>query len=198
MYIEAILKGYKLIQVPDNMDLRKSLESKSNEELVELLSSLKPLHNTTDTEDRKRLIRAIEIETFNKNNPDPEPLSPTLSHQLFGISFDRPELKKRITERLKIRLKEGMIEEVETLINQGVNPDSLKFYGMEYKFITQYLLNELSYNDMFQKLNSAIHKFAKRQMTWYRRMEKQGFKINWIDGNKSTEEKLKVILSHSF
>jgi len=195
MYLEAVLKGYKLLEVPEDKTLRYSIESKSTKELVQNLNQIKSLHNTTDTLDRERIIRAIEIARFEHNNQDQINDYPKINAMLFGIQFERGVLKERITTRLKHRLKhEGMIEEVERLIDSGVNPDRLKFYGLEYKFITQYLLNEIDRNEMFEKLNIAIHQFSKRQATWFRKMEKNGFEINWIDGNLPLNKKVSFIL----
>jgi tRNA dimethylallyltransferase len=194
MYIEAILKGYKLIQVPRNEALREELESKDDSELTALLMAFKELHNTSDTSDRNRLIRAIEIQIYNKENKIIEEKYPPIDYRLFAIFFERDELKKRITKRLKERLNSGMVEEVQGLLNSGITADQLKFYGLEYKFLAQYVIGELSYNDMYQKLNSAIHQFAKRQMTWFRRMEKQGFEIHWIPGNIPLERKVEIVL----
>jgi tRNA dimethylallyltransferase len=195
MYIESIVKGYKLIKVPENEALRLALEKKSDEELTEHLSSLKKMHNKSDSSDRKRLIRAIEIENYYQENTIIEEKLPHIDYALFGIHFERPELRKRITQRLKERLNTGMIEEVEGLLNNGLTGDQLKFYGLEYKFSSQYVLGEINYNDMYQKLNSAIHQFAKRQMTWFRRMEKRGVKIDWIPGEYTMEKKVNYLLS---
>lgn len=194
MYIEAVLKGYKLIHVPRNEGLREDLESKSEAELVAILSTLKELHNTTDITEKKRLLRAIEIESYYKEQGISEEKLPKIDYSLFAIHYERDELKKRITKRLKQRLKEGMVEEVEGLLKNGITADQLKFYGLEYKYLAQYVIGELSYNDMYQKLNSAIHQFAKRQMTWYRRMERNGFDINWIPGNIPLEKKVEMVL----
>ena len=194
MYIEAILKGYKLVPVPRNEVLRAELETKDNKDLTALLMAYKELHNTSDITDRNRLIRAIEIELFNKENKITEEKYPSIKYQLFAINYERDELKKRITKRLKERLNNGMVEEVKGLLNDGITVDQLKFYGLEYKFLAQYVNGELKYNDMYQKLNSSIHQFAKRQMTWFRRMEKHGFKINWIPGNIPFERKVDIVL----
>ena len=195
MYLESVLKGYRLLKIPDNMELRNELETKENEELVAVLKELKEVHNTTDTTDRNRVIRAIEIAQFQQENEALINDFPKIDAKIFGIHFEREIIRKRITQRLKDRLeKQGMIEEVKALMDSGVSPDKLKFYGLEYKVITQYLLGEFTYNDMFQKLNSAIHQFAKRQSTWYRKMERNGFDINWIDGNLALDEKVKRVL----
>lgn len=190
MYIEAILKGYKLINVPENKNLRKELKDKPDDELQKLFQSFKVPHNVTDTENRSRLIRAIEIQHFYNDNPDINKSFPTIDYTMFGIHFERDTIRKRITERLKARLDLGMADEVKDLLKKGLTPDQLKFYGLEYRFLTQYVTGEISFDEMFRLLNTAIHQFAKRQMTWFRRMERQGFKIHWIDGSLSMKEKL--------
>ena len=194
MYIEAILKGYKLVHVPINENFRTELDKKSHEELIELLSNKIDLHNTTDTSTKRRTIKAIEIATYYEENKIEEVEYPEIDNVVFGIHFERPELKKRITARLKERLESGMVEEVNGLVKSGVSSDKLKYYGLEYKFLTQYISGDLNYNDMFQKLNSAIHQFAKRQMTWFRKMERNGFEIQWIDGNIDLEGKVNQVL----
>jgi len=190
MYIESVLKGYKLIQVPDNEILRKKLNDKSDSELIELLRRFKEVHNVTDTEDRKRLVRAIEIQTYYEDNPKIDTSFPKFNYVIFALDFDRQIIRNRITERLHSRLNQGMTKEVEVLLDKGLRPDQLKFYGLEYKFLTQYVIGEISYDEMFKLLNTAIHQFAKRQMTWFRRMEKKGYEIHWIDGNLELNEKL--------
>ena len=194
LYIESVLKKYNLIEVPENKKLRIELFEKSEFELAEILSSLKSLHNTTDTINKERLIRAIEIEYFLKENPKEKLNFPEFNSYVFGINYEREKVVQRITLRLKERLQTGMVEEVKSLLDEGIPANRLKSYGLEYKFITQYLLNEISYNEMFTLLDIAIHQFSKRQMTWFRRMEKTGIKINWIDGNLSLEEKVKKII----
>lgn len=197
LYIEAVLKGYKLIHVPRNEELRKQLENKGDDDLVALLAAYKELHNSSDTSDRKRLIRAIEIALYTKEHKIVQEQYPPIDYNLFAIDIERDLLKKKITKRLKQRLEEGMIKEVETLISNGITAEQLKFYGLEYKFVAQYVVGELNYNDMYQKLNAAIHQFAKRQMTWYRRMERNGFKITWIPGNIPLERKVEIVLAKS-
>ncbi len=192
MYIESVLKGYKLIQVPDNEILRKKLNNKTDSELVELLRSFKEVHNVTDIEDRKRLVRAIEIQTYYKEHPEINTFFPKFNYVIFALNFGRQIIRARITERLKIRLDQGMENEVKELLDKGLTPDQLKFYGLEYKFLTQYVIGEISYDEMFKMLNTAIHQFAKRQMTWFRRMEKNGYEINWIDGDLELNEKLEI------
>ncbi|OFY97216.1 MAG: tRNA (adenosine(37)-N6)-dimethylallyltransferase MiaA [Bacteroidetes bacterium RIFCSPLOWO2_12_FULL_31_6] len=194
LYLEAILKGYRLPQIPENQLLRKALATKTTDELVQLLISYKIPHNSTDTVHRKRTIRAIEIANYELENIAMINDFPKIKHQIFGVQFEREKLKERITERLKNRLKnEGMIEEVEGLLKVGITPEKLKYYGLEYKLITQFLLGEIDRNEIFEKLNIAIHQFSKRQATWFRKMEKNGFEINWIDGNLSLNEKVNLI-----
>lgn len=194
MYLEAVLKGYRMLAVPENTKLRKELEQKNTDELVAILSEHKELHNTTDTIDRNRAVRAIELALFEQENETLIKDFPKINSKIFGVYFDRENIKKRITERLKHRLKhEGMIEEVESLLASGVSADKLKFYGLEYKLITQFLLGEIDRKTMFETLNIRIHQFAKRQATWFRKMERNGFDINWIDGNLPLEEKIERI-----
>ncbi|MBI9066329.1 MAG: tRNA (adenosine(37)-N6)-dimethylallyltransferase MiaA [Salinivirgaceae bacterium] len=194
MYIEAILKGYKLISVPVNESLRNELDKFSLEELAARLSEIKHTHNTSDADTKKRAIRAIEIETYYTENPDFNFSYPTFKALLFGLKFDRSTIKERITERLKERLREGMIDEVQNLLDKGVPAEVLIYYGLEYKFITKYLTKEYNYNTMVDKLNVAIHQFSKRQMTWFRKMERSGFNIHWIDGYTTMEEKIKIAM----
>lgn len=196
MYIEAVLKGYRLVKVPNNEVLRNNLKKLTKDELISKLEGLKKIHNTTDTIDKNRLIRAIEIAYYEQENKDLINDYPKIEAVLFAIFFERDVLKQRITERLKQRLSNDlMVNEVNSLLEKGITSEQLKFYGLEYKFVTQYINGDLNYNDMFQKLNSAIHHFAKRQMTWFRKMEKNGFNINWIDGNLTLNEKLSIINS---
>ncbi|GJM62334.1 tRNA (adenosine(37)-N6)-dimethylallyltransferase MiaA [Persicobacter diffluens] len=197
MYIESILKGYRLQKVPENVALRAELAMMELEQLIEQLQLLKPLHNTTDIADRKRAIKAIEIATFEQQNPPEKSRLPEINHVVAGIQWERSTLKRRITKRLKARLQEGMVEEVENLLGKGYTAEQLKFYGLEYRFITQYLEGEINKNDMYQKLNSAIHNFAKRQMTYFRRMEKQGIHIHWLEGDLPLEQKIEKILNLS-
>ncbi len=194
MYIEAVLKGYKLIKVPVNENLRAELELKNKDELTTIFKRFKTPHNVSDLNSKKRLIRAIEIENYYSINPEIDTYYPDINSLIFGINYDRSIIKQRITQRLKNRLEHGMIDEVKNLLDKGISSDQLIYYGLEYKFITNYLLGNLSYDDMFKKLNIAIHQFSKRQMTWFRRMERNGYKINWIDGNLSINEKINVAL----
>ncbi|BDD00336.1 tRNA (adenosine(37)-N6)-dimethylallyltransferase MiaA [Persicobacter psychrovividus] len=197
MYIDAILKGYHLVQVPENLPLRAELSMMETNDLIERLKSLKKLHNTTDITDRKRLVRAIEIQTFEQQNPDHKQPLPAMDHHVFGIQWERGVLKERITSRLKARLKEGMIEEVQGLLDAGFTAEQLKFYGLEYRFVTQHIMGELNSNDLFQKLNAAIHAYAKRQMTYFRRMEKHGINIHWLKGETAVDEKIAEIMNSS-
>lgn len=194
MYLEAILMGYQLQEVPHDVDLRNQLEMLSDKQLKEKYLNYKVAHNVTDLTDRERLIRAIEIKEFEKKQADTTTKFPSFKSLNFGIYYERPEIRKRITSRLKYRLKNGMIEEVEKLLENGITDEQLKFYGLEYKFVTQHVKGEINYNDLFQKLNSAIHQFSKRQMTWFRRMEKKGIEIHWIDGKLDAKEKLEYII----
>jgi tRNA dimethylallyltransferase len=184
MYLDAVLRGYRLLEVPENPKLRKELAALSLENLAARLQGANPkLHNTTDLHDRERLTRAIEIAEFSGERDQDLPLLPELEPIVFGLRFDRRTLRQRITQRLRERLNRGMIEEVQGLLKKGVSFETLEFYGLEYRFVAQYLKGELSRNDMFQKLNSAIHQFAKRQETWFRRLERQGILIHWVDGS---------------
>ncbi len=195
MYLEAILKGYRLTTVPEDPELRAGLATKTDEELIILLTSLKKTHNTSDFTERERLLRAIEIETYYQSHPDDSINYKPVSGIIFGINLPREILRSRITDRLQQRLNKGMIEEVQALLDKGVSPAQLKYYGLEYKYITLLLEGALSYDDMVNQLNTAIHQFAKRQMTWFRRMEKQGIKIHWIEGLKSEAEKINDIMN---
>lgn len=201
MYIEAVLKGYKLINVPVNQDLRDELEKYSLEELSNMLHAMKCMHNTTDVDTKKRAIRAIEIEKYYQANDEIDFSYPKINALLLGIKFERSTIKERISERLKQRLRDGMVDEVQNLIDGGVDSETLVYYGLEYKFITQYLTGEYSYNKMVEKLNVAIHQFSKRQATWFRKMERSGFKIHWIDGYATMEEKvqsaMQIIQNHT-
>ncbi len=193
MYIESIINAYKLLKVPENEKLRKQLGEKSLDELAKILIAYGNLHNKTDIEDKERALRAIEIAEYYKQNPDRRTGLENISKLVLGIKFDRDSRRRRITERLKYRLEHGMIDEVKNLLNGGVSAETLIYYGLEYKFITLYLLNKISYNEMFSKLETAIRQFSKRQMTWFRRMERQGTKIYWLDGYMSMDEKLERV-----
>lgn len=194
LYIESVLKDYKLFEVPINEELRHQLKQKSLEELILQLESYKRLHNTTDIDDRERLIRAIEIAEFESDKKNEINDFPEMKHLVLGIKFDRNSRRKRISERLKLRLENGLIEEVKGLIDSGVDMDTLIYYGLEYKYITLYLQGKMSFEEMFKQLETAIHQFSKRQMTWFRRMERNGTEINWIDGYMSMDEKIDRVL----
>jgi tRNA dimethylallyltransferase len=194
MYADCIITGYKMFEVPPDSGLRIELEKKSMEELREILSTLKSLHNTTDIDTKKRVIRAIEIEHSSRNKRNQISEFPEIQALLIGILFDRDARRKRISERLKQRLDSGMIDEVKNLIQKGINAETLIYYGLEYKFITLFLTGKMSYQEMVRDLETAIHQFAKRQMTWFRGMERRGIKIHWIDGELPMEEKVKSVL----
>ena len=194
MYADSIITGYKLLEVPPDSGLRIELEKKSMEELKNILSTFKNLHNTTDIDSRKRVIRAIEIEHFTTNKGKHASESPKVKPLITGLMFERDSRRRRITERLRQRLDSGMVEEVKNLIDKGISTDTLIYYGLEYKFITLYLTGRISYDEMFRDLEVAIHQFAKRQMTWFRGMERRGIKIHWIDGELPLEEKVEKLL----
>ena len=194
LYLEAVLKGYKLTQVPSNQPRREELSLLSLEELSRLLKSLKNVHNSSDTETKNRAIRAIEIEEYLKLHPELDFEFPAINSLIIGVQFDRDTRRDRITKRLRQRLDEGMIDEVKALLENGLTPENLIYYGLEYKYITLFLTDELTKDEMFERLNIAIHQFAKRQMTWFRKMEKEGFQINWLDGFMPMEEKVALIM----
>ena len=193
MYIESVLKGYRLLPVPENPELRASLEGKSLEELTGILEGYKKLHNSTDVDTAKRAIRAIEIEEYYKQQPAEYREFPSLKSLIIGVDIDRELRRKKITRRLKQRLDEGMVEEVRGLLAEGIDPENLIYYGLEYKFLTQYAIGELTFDEMFHQLETAIHQFAKRQMTWFRGMERRGFTIHWLDATLPMEEKIEHI-----
>ncbi len=194
LYLESVLDSYQLAQVPKDPELRNKLKNKSLPELAEILSQYKTLHNTTDIDTVNRAIRAIEIERFYAREKLPERGFPPLNSLIIGVDIDRNLRREKISKRLKDRLQEGMIEEVQQLLDKGVSPDDLIYYGLEYKFVTQHILGELSYEELFTQLEIAIHQFAKRQMTWFRRMERKGFKIHWIDATLPTSQKIDIVL----
>ena len=193
MYIESVLKGYRLLPVPENPELRASLEGKSLEELTGILAGYKKLHNSTDVDTAKRAIRAIEIEEYYKQQPPEYREFPSLKSLIIGVDIDRELRREKITRRLKQRLDEGMVEEVRGLLAEGIDPENLIYYGLEYKFLTQYAIGELTFEEMFHQLETAIHQFAKRQMTWFRGMERRGFTIHWLDATLPMEEKIEQI-----
>ena len=193
MYIESVLKGYRLLPVPENPELRASLEGKPLEELTRILEGYKKLHNSTDVDTAKRAIRAIEIEEYYKQQPPEYREFPTLNSLIIGVDIDRELRREKITRRLKQRLEEGMVEEVRGLLAEGIPAENLIYYGLEYKFLTQYAIGELTFDEMFLQLETAIHQFAKRQMTWFRGMERRGFTIHWLDATLPMEEKIEKI-----
>lgn len=195
LYIEAVLNGYNLVEVPENPGLRMSLQTKSLDELKEILQTYKTLHNDTDVDTAKRAIRAIEIEEYYRHNNIEKRSFPKIEHVVFGIDIDRELRRQRISKRLKQRLDEGMIEEVRSIMNSGVSAEDLIYYGLEYKYVTMYMTGQLSYEEMYNSLEVAIHQFAKRQMTWFRGMERRGFTINWLDYNLANSEKIEKIIS---
>jgi tRNA dimethylallyltransferase len=194
MYADSIITGYKMFEVPPDSGLRAELEKKSMEELKEILATYKSLHNTTDTDTKKRVIRAVEIEHFNRNRTLQHIEFPRIKSLVVGVMTDRESRRRRITERLNQRLDAGMIDEVKSLIESGINTETLIYYGLEYKFITLYLTGRLSYDNMVRDLEIAIHQFAKRQMTWFRGMERRGIQIHWIEGNLPMETKVARVL----
>ncbi|EGK00430.1 tRNA (adenosine(37)-N6)-dimethylallyltransferase MiaA [Dysgonomonas gadei] len=194
LYIESVLKGYSLVNVPENKELRKKYEKYSLPELTDILATFKNLHNTTDIDTAQRAIRAIEIEVYKREHPLEQNEFPPLSSLVVGVDIDRELRREKISKRLKARLDEGMIEEVQNILNKGVEPDDLIYYGLEYKYVTLYLLGKLPYQEMFSQLEIAIHQFAKRQMTWFRGMEKRGTHIHWINTSLPMNEKIEKVL----
>ena len=199
LYIEAVLKGYHLSPVPQNQELRDRLEGRSLQELTDMLIELKAkngstMHNTTDVDSCQRAIRAIEIETYNMEHPMPKRELPPVDSLIIGLQIDRELRRERISQRLKDRLEEGMVDEIRGLLNSGIAAEDLIYYGLEYKFVTQYVIGQLSYDEMFRQLEIAIHQFAKRQMTWFRGMERRGFTIHWIDATLPMEKKVEQIM----
>jgi tRNA dimethylallyltransferase len=198
LYIEAVLKGYRLIRVPVNQSLRQELEQQGMDELTARLAGFKKLHNKTDIADRKRLVRALEIEVFYYEHPELDEQMPVIRPLILGIKFDRLSRRNRISHRLSERFDQGMLEEVQELLDEGVTPEKLKYYGLEYKYITEYMTGQTNYEEMFTRLETAIHRFAKRQMTWFRKMEREGVKIYWLDGYQSLGDKIEKALKLYF
>ena len=199
LYIESVLKGYHLSPVPQNPALRTSLEGKSLEELTDMLVDLKAkngsnMHNRTDVDTAQRAIRAIEIETYNLEHPMPERELPAVDSLVIGVSIDRDARRDKITRRLKQRLENGMVEEIKGLLDRGIPAENLLYYGLEYKFVTEYVIGKTSYEEMLRGLEIAIHQFAKRQMTWFRGLERRGFTIHWIDALQPMEQKVEQVL----
>lgn len=194
MYVESVLKGYRLFPVPENSELRQSLEGKSLKELTAILSQYKQLHNTTDVDTVKRAVRAIEIEAYYQHLPKEARNFPTIKSLVIGVDIARELRRQRISRRLDERLAQGMVEEVEKLLDGGIDPENLIYYGLEYKYLTLYLLHKLSFKEMHDQLEIAIHQFAKRQMTWFKGMERRGIKIHWINAQLPMEEKVSQII----
>lgn len=194
MYIESVLKGYKLLPVPENPELRSSLADKSLDELTTILAGYKKLHNSTDVDTVKRAIRAIEIEEYYRQQPVSAREFPAINSLVIGVDIDRDLRRTKITRRLKQRLDEGMVDEVRALLDAGIHAEDLIYYGLEYKYLTLYAVGQLTYDEMFHQLEIAIHQFAKRQMTWFRGMERRGFNIHWIDASLPMEQKVEEIV----
>lgn len=193
LYIESVLRGYSLVNVPQNSILRDEMDRFTLQELGEILKGYGPLHNTSDILEKRRAIRAIEIADYKKNNPVEINDFPAINSLIIGVSIDRDRRRSKISKRLKERLNNGMIEEVEGLLASGITPEDLIYYGLEYKYLTLYILGKIDRTEMEDKLEIAIHQFAKRQMTWFRGMEKRGLHINWIDGLLPMQEKIDQI-----
>lgn len=199
LYIESVLKGYALSPVPQNQALRDELADKSLAELTEMLEDLKHrnhsvMHNRTDVDTAQRAIRAIEIETYNLEHPTDNRTLPPIDSVIIGVDINREERRRKITQRLKQRLEEGMVDEIRLLLDRGIAPENLIYYGLEYKFVTEYVIGKTSYEEMFRQLEIAIHQFAKRQMTWFRGMERRGFTIHWIDALDPMDSKVAQIM----
>lgn len=194
MYLESVLRGYRLVEVPENKDLRDSLSDKSLDELTTLLQSYKQLHNTTDVDTCKRAIRAIEIEEYYRLHEANVREFPKINSLTIGLDISRELRRERISLRLRERLEQGMVDEVRRILALGVSPEDLIYYGLEYKYLTMYVIGQLSYDDMVSQLEIAIHQFAKRQMTYFRGMERRGVPIHWIDATLSLEEKVEAVV----
>ena len=193
LYLESVLRGYRLMPVPENEALRTVLAGKSLEELTEMLKSYKQLHNKTDVDTLKRAIRAIEIEEYYRNHPAEGRDFPSIHALVVGIDIDRETRRRKISERLKQRLEHGMLDEIRDLLSEGIPAENLIYYGLEYKYLTQYVIGELTYEEMYRKLEIAIHQFAKRQMTWFRGMERRGIQIHWLEASSPMEDKVAQI-----
>lgn len=193
LYIETVLKGYSMPQVPENKELREKLKDKTLTELTSILKTYKTLHNTTDVDSCKRAVRAIEIAEFYRNQQREERKNKPLNSFIVGVDIEREARRRKISERLQMRLDSGMVDEVRALLKEGISPDDLIYYGLEYKYLTEYLIGRLSYVEMVSKLEIAIHQFAKRQMTWFRGMERRGFSIFWLDAFLPLDEKIMKI-----
>lgn len=195
LYIEAVLKGYRLIEVPPDLKFREAIHDKPDAEIIEQLASVQNLHNESDTTNRKRMIRALEIARYYKKHPHIDHSYPHINYKILGVRFDRESERKRITSRLRERLENGMVDEVRNLLDR-YGFESVEYFGLEYKFISWYIRGKISYEEMFSKLNTAIHQFAKRQMTWFRRMQRNGFEIHWIDGYTPLDKKIDQAIAY--
>jgi tRNA dimethylallyltransferase len=195
MYVDSIVRGYELFEVPPDISLRNTLEKKTMDELMGILSSYKELHNVTDIDTKKRAIRAIEIEKYSSKDQKLTTSFPTIRSLVIGVKFDRESRRRRISQRLKERFENGMLEEVRQLMDKGIESDTLIYYGLEYKYITLYLTGRLTFDEMFGGLEVAIHQFAKRQMTWFRGMERRGIQIHWVEGYMPMKKKIEKILA---
>ena len=193
LYIESVLKAYKMMPVPQNEELRQSLEGKSLEELTAILSTYKTLHNTTDVDTAKRAIRAIEICEYYRSHPQDFVDFPAINSLVVGVDIARDLRREKISKRLRARLDEGMVDEVRRILDSGVSAEDMIYYGLEYKYLTNYVIGNLTYEQMVSELEIAIHQFAKRQMTWFRGMERRGFTIHWVDACLPMEEKVEVV-----
>jgi tRNA dimethylallyltransferase len=194
MYIDSVVSGYRMFEVPPDTVLRASLEKKSLAELTEILSGYKRLHNKTDIDTKKRAIRAIEIERYYSTGKEKQTQFPVTNPLIVGVLYSREKRRERISERLRQRFEEGMIDEVKELLDNGLNSESLIYYGLEYKYITLYITGRLAYDEMYRLLEIAIHQFAKRQITWFRGMERRGIKIHWLDGELPLENKVEQVM----
>ena len=193
LYIESVLKAYKMMPVPQNEELRQSLEGKSLEELTAILSTYKTLHNTTDVDTAKRAIRAIEICEYYRSHPQDFVDFPAINSLVVGVDIARDLRREKISKRLRARLDEGMVDEVRRILDSGVSAEDMIYYGLEYKYLTNYVIGNLTYEQMVSELEIAIHQFAKRQMTWFRGMERRGFTIHWVDACLPMDEKVEVV-----
>jgi len=194
LYLESVLKGYKMMPVPQNEELRRQLEGKTLEELTQILSTYKTLHNTTDVDTAKRAIRAIEIQEYYREHPQEFVNFPEINSLIIGLNIDRELRREKISKRLHDRLKEGMVDEVRAILHSGISSEDMIYYGLEYKYLTNYIIGNLTYEEMVVELEIAIHQFAKRQMTWFRGMERRGFTIHWIDSQLPMEDKINEII----
>ena len=193
MYVEAVIRGYQLADAPVDPDFRRRMEAYTDEQLTECLASYIKLHNHTDTEDRDRLLRALEIQEYHRLHPDRYPHMPDMEHVIVCVAYPREQVIERIGLRLRQRLDEGMVDEVRRLLADGVPEQRLLRYGLEYRHITRYLRQECTYDEMYRDLYTDIRRFAKRQMTWFRRMERQGIPLHWLDGNLPFEQKIALV-----